>query len=117
MNVMLDEVRHRKEMGLGQIASDAERAAHVLAMDQDMQKASDRPSYRTGIAVGRGPPQGLQYDRWVLLTAYEPISCHPAVVPDAMPKHSPDNRANSEGTLRACGHVSENVPDAPRGTQ
>ena len=44
MDVVLDEVRHWNEMGLGQIACDAERSAHVLTMDQDMHQASDRPS-------------------------------------------------------------------------
>jgi hypothetical protein len=32
-------------------------------------------------------------------------------------KHSTEDRANSKGTLRACGHVSEHVPDVPLDTQ
>ncbi len=42
MNVVLDEVRHRNEMCLGQIAFDAERSTDVLPMDEDMHQAADR---------------------------------------------------------------------------
>ena len=34
-----------------------------------------------------------------------------------MAEHAAEDRADSEGTLRASGHVSEHVPDAPLGAQ
>ncbi len=76
-----------------------------------------RPRTGQGFAVSGGVPKGLQKDGWVLLTAYLPISCHPSVVTEAVAKHATEDRANSESTLRARGHVSEHVPDAPQGTQ
>ncbi len=117
MNVILDEVRDWHEMCLGQIAFDAERSTYVLTMDEDMCQASDRPSSTQGFAVANGVAKGRQNDRRVLLTACSPISRDPSVVVEAVAKHSPEDRANSESTLRACGDVSENVPDAPQGTQ
>ncbi len=117
MDIVLDEVRNWNEMCRGQIAFDAERSTHVLTMDEDMHQAPDRPSPSRRVAVGSGVPKGLQNDRWVLLTAYLPVSRYPSVVVEAVAKHSTEDRANSEGTLRTCGHVSEHVSDAPLGTQ
>ena len=104
-------------MGLGEISSDAERSTHVLAMDQDVHQASDRPSSGRRFAAGGGVPKGPENDRRVLLTAVPPIGCHPSVVVEAVARYSPNDCCNSEGAFRAGRHVSENVPDAPLGTQ
>jgi hypothetical protein len=112
-----DEVRHRDEMCLRQIACDAERSTDVLTMDQDVGESGDRPRSGRRFAVGGGVSKGLQNNPRVLLTAHLPVNCHPSVVVEAVAKHSPEDRAKSEGALRASGHMSKHVPDAPQGTQ
>ncbi len=117
MNVVLDEVRHWDEMRLGQIACDAERSTDVLTVDEDVHQPSDGPSPRLRFAVGGGVAKIAQNDCRVLLTAFSPISCYPAVVVEAVAKHSTQDRANSESTLRAGSQVSEHIPDTPLDAQ
>ncbi len=113
VNVVLDEVRHWDEMGLGKIACDAQRSTHVLAMDQDMHQASDRLISRRSFTIGGGVPKGPEKGSRVVLTADLPICCDPSVVVETVAKQSTEDRSYTERTFRARGHVSEYIPDAP----
>jgi hypothetical protein len=115
--VILDEVRHWDEMCLREVTCDAERSTHVLAMDHHMHESGDRPSaIRHSAAVCR-VAEGLQYAHWILLASCLPIGRHPPVEVESVAKHSGNDRANSESTLRTCGQVRKHISDAPLGTQ
>jgi hypothetical protein len=86
-------------------------------MDQDMHQAPDWPSSRPVVPVGRSVAKRREKDLWVLLAAYLAIGSHPSVVVEPVAKHSTEDRGETEGTLRPCGHVSEHVSNAPLGTQ
>lgn len=117
MNVVLHEVRHRNEMSFGEVASDAERSTHVLAVDQDVHQSSDPPSPGPDLAAGGDAPEGPENDSGILLTAFLPVGCHPSVVVEAVAKHPAHDRANTEGTLGTRREMSKHVSDSPLDTQ